>query len=151
MVLCPCFAYISSSAIRESFIASSLIGRTIPVVPRTESPSTIPSLGLNVFLASSFPPGILTVTFAFLLPIIFRIAFSAIWRGTGLIAGCPGGIFNPSCVIVPTPSPPKKEMSPSSSNSSTFVTISLPFVTSGSSPASFTTPQTPNSLGIISR
>ena len=47
-------------------------------IPRIERPFTMPSRGLNVFLASSSPPGILTVIFAFLLPMILRIAFSAI-------------------------------------------------------------------------
>ena len=38
--------------------ASSLIGSTIPLVPSTEIPPSIPSLGLKVFVASATPSGI---------------------------------------------------------------------------------------------
>ena len=37
-------------------------GITIPLVPRIEMPPIIPSLGLSVFVASSFPFGTETIT-----------------------------------------------------------------------------------------
>ena len=40
-------------------------GRTIPVVPKTDRPPTIPSLGFHVREASSAPPGMLIVILTF--------------------------------------------------------------------------------------
>ena len=42
--------------------ASSLIGTTIPLVPRIEMPPVMPSLGLNVCFASSSPSGTEMIT-----------------------------------------------------------------------------------------
>ena len=46
-----------TSTLMESARALALIGSTIPVVPNIEMPPTIPSSGLNVFLAISSPFG----------------------------------------------------------------------------------------------
>ena len=47
-------------------------GITIPLVPKIEMPPIIPSLGLSVFVASSFPFGTETITF---MPFFSRISF----------------------------------------------------------------------------
>ena len=61
-------------------------------------------------------------------------------RGTGLIAGSPGGIGRPSFVTMPTPSPARNTTPLPASPRLTVAMISAPWVTSGSSPASLITP-----------
>ena len=123
----------------EAIQAAQEKGRTTPVVPRIDSPPSMPSRGFQVRAAMAAPPGIETVTrIAGIRPC--RSAASAITpriisRGTGLIAGSPGGIGRPGRVTVPTPSPAAKPR-PGSARAITR----QPWVTSGSSPASLTTP-----------
>jgi hypothetical protein len=61
-------------------------------------------------------------------------------RGTGLMAGSPGGIGRPGRVTMPTPSPARKATPEPGAPSLTVALTSAAWVTSGSSPASFTTP-----------
>ncbi len=58
----------------------------------------------------------------------------------GLIAGSPGGMGRPGRVTVPTPSPARKVTPLPGAPRRTVARISAPWVTSGSSPASLTTP-----------
>ena len=70
-----------------------------------------------------------------------------IWRGTGLMAGSPGGIGNPALVTIPTPSPAENMMPEPGSNGTTWAITVAPWVQSGSSPASLTIPaNAPESL-----
>jgi hypothetical protein len=57
-------------------------------------------------------------------------------RGAGLIAGSPGARGSPGRVTVPTPSPALKPRPAPGGAKRTVATISAPWVTSGSSPAS---------------
>ena len=82
----PWSARIFSSAYSESFSASSLMGRTMPLVPSTDSPPTMPRRGLKVFFAISRPPGMEIVTCAARFGYTLRTASAIICRGTGLIA-----------------------------------------------------------------
>src|SRR5918997_3283294 len=59
-------------------------------------------------------------------------------RGTSFIAGAPTGSPSPGFVTAPTP-PPRSSSSPGSSRHETRAVRRAPWVTSGSSPASFTT------------
>lgn len=126
----------------EAIQAAQEKGRTIPVVPRIDSPPRMPRRGFHVRAASASPPGMEMVTVTSpLRP--YRAARSAIVssimaRGTGLIAGSPGGTGRPGFVTVPTPSPARKRTPPG--EGPTRVTIRAPWVTSGSSPASLTIP-----------
>ena len=97
----------------------------------------MPSLGLNVRAAICRPPGMAISTCS---PrgVTWRTAATIIRRGTGLIAGWPGGTWSPGLVTVPTPSPAEKVTSLPSFQD-TVATISRPSVTSGSSPASLRT------------
>ena len=117
-------------------------GRTIPVVPRIDSPPSIPSRGFQVRRAIAAPPGTLTVTSTSgarpCAEAASATASSIIARGTGLIAGSPTPIGSPGRVTVPTPSPARKTTPPR--EAATRTRISAPCVTSGSSPASLTTP-----------
>lgn len=61
-------------------------------------------------------------------------------RGPGFMAGSPGAIGRPGRVAVPTPSPALNTSPAPGAAGRTVTTISAPWVTSGSSPASFTTP-----------
>ncbi len=115
-------------------------GRTTPVVPRMEMPPTMPRRGLVVLRAMRSPPGTLTTTRA---PLPSRSSTSptaaVIWRrGTGLMAGPPIGRPSPGRVTRPTPSPPSMRR-PGSGSRKTRAVRWAPWVTSGSSPASFTT------------
>ena len=141
---------IFSSTYIASRSASTLMGRTMPVVPRMDRPFFMPRRGLKVLRAISRPPGIDTVTRAPFVPITLRTASSIILRGTGLMAGSPTGIFSPGSVIVPTPSPATNRISPSLSKTSTREMISMPLVMSGSSPLSLMTPQLPSEWEMIS-
>ena len=85
-------------------------GCTIPVVPRIDSPPTMPSRGFQVFFASSSPPGTeISISTSRPAPDHaprnLRDRLRIIRRGTGLIAGSPGAIGRPGRVTVPTPSP----------------------------------------------
>ena len=90
--------------------ASSLIGSTIPLVPSTEIPPSIPRTGLKVFFAASTPAGILIVTRTDLTsPASSRSASTAsriIFLGTELIAAAPTGWSSPGFVTRPIPMPP---------------------------------------------
>ena len=119
-------------------------GMTMPVVPRMESPPTMPRRALVVFLASSSPPGMATVI-STSPPAPNASATSAIaprimLRGTGLIAGSPTGMARPARVTVPTPSPARKLTPAPGGPKVTATRTSARWVTSGSSPASLTIP-----------
>ena len=117
----------------------------MPVVPRIDSPPTMPSRGFSVFRASASPPGmaISTSTSAArrrCAPPPRRLS-RIIWRGTGLMAGSPGGSGRPARVTVPTPSPgPERRRRVPGAPARTVAITSAPWVTSGSSPASLTMP-----------
>ena len=72
----------------------------------------------------------------------FRQHTSAIIaRGAGLMAGSPGGIGRPALVTVPTPSPALNRVPlPWRQTAGPVARIWAPWVTSGSSPASFMMP-----------
>ena len=108
-----------------------------------EIPPTIPSRGLNVFLANSSPRGtaISTITPRGGKPHAVKMSatVSAMSRrGAGLMAGSPGGTGSPFFVTRPTPTP-RRNVTPNSSLQVTREQISAPCVTSGSSPASLRT------------
>ena len=94
--------------------------------------------------ASSSPPGMeISISASAATPSAVAasaIACRIIARGTGFIAGWPGGIGKPARVTVPTPSPALNEMPLAGRESRTVATISAPCVTSGSSPASLMMP-----------
>ncbi len=114
-------------------------GTTTPVVPRIDSPPTIPSRAFSVRAASASPPGTaISTTASTLPPATSASAARIIWRGTGLIAGSPGGSGKPGSVTVPTPSPAWNTTPLPRRPCRTVACTSAPCVTSGSSPASFT-------------
>ena len=94
-----------------------------------------------VFRASASPPGMLTVTSTSTSPPAASNArLSAIMaRGPGLMAGSPGGSGRPGLVTVPTPTPARKRNPLPGGSGRRVTTISAPWVTSGSSPASLMT------------
>ena len=143
---------LSMTALIVSTRAFSLIGSTIPVVPRIEIPPSIPNRGLNVFLAISSPPGTDISTsiprFAPYFSKIRRQFSRIIFLGTGLIAGSPTAHCKPLAVTTPTPFPPMIPTAPSWSPNRTSAKISAPWVTSGSSPPSLVTEQRTRSLPI---
>ena len=117
--------------------AAQEYGTTIPVVPRIDSPPTIPSRAFSVRSAIRSPSGIAISTTA------SGVAISAsaariMARGPGLIAGSPGGSGRPGRVIVPTPGPARNARPLAGRRAETVARISAPWVTSGSSPASLT-------------
>ena len=116
----------------------------MPVVPRIDSPPTMPSRPLRVLAASASPPGMaISISTSPASPwaaAISAMASRIIWRGTGLMAGSPGGMGRPGRVTVPTPSPARKLTPLPRAARRTVARISAPWVTSGSSPASLTTP-----------
>ena len=67
----------------------------MPVVPRIDRPPTMPSRRLSVFAASASPPGMAISTSTspapFAAAATSAMASRIIRRGTGLIAGSPGG------------------------------------------------------------
>ena len=115
-------------------------GTTMPVVPSTDSPPTMPSRPFSVFRASASPPGMPIVTSASGDGRTEASAASIMRRGPGLIAGSPGGSGSPGRVTVPTPGPAAKRTPLPAGSSRTSARTSAPCVTSGSSPASLTTP-----------
>ena len=125
-------------------MALSLIGSTIPEVPKIDSPPTIPSLGLNVRAATSAPPGMeITTSIPPLYPSAVhtvRTCSSIMARGTWLIAAAPTGWSSPAFVTRPTPSPPSIKIPPVVRRR-TAAQTSMPSVTSLSSPASLVTAQ----------
>ena len=135
------FAFsISISARILAIRASSLMGITIPLVPSTEMPPSIPSLGLKVFFAISTPSGIDISTAKppsySKSPQTSLTASRIICLGTGLIAASPTGCCRPFFVTRPTPAPPSIRISFSGIHA-TFAYTRIPLVASGSSPASF--------------
>src|SRR5438105_1477592 len=116
----------------------------MPVVPRSDRPPTIPRRPFKVLAASASPPGMeISTTASAGVPnwrATWLIARRIISRGTGLMAGSPGGRGRPGLVTVPTPSPARNEMPEPGGPRRTVAFTSAPCVTSGSSPASFTTP-----------
>src|SRR5271169_845564 len=92
--------------------AAQEYGTTIPVVPRIDSPPTMPSRGLSVLRATASPPGIeISTSMSVALPrdeAASATASRIILRGAGLIAGSPGGIGRPARLTVPTPGPAQK-------------------------------------------
>ena len=119
-------------------------GMTTPVVPRIESPPTIPRRGFQVFSASRSPSctPISTITSpgapcaAATSATVSRI----IRRGTGLIAGSPTGTGRPGLVTVPTPEPARNATPLPAAPSRTVAATRAWWVTSGSSPASLMIP-----------
>ena len=116
---------------------------TIPLVPKIEIPPMIPSLGLSVFSAISFPLGTDITSF---IPFFLRIdsATSVIFSiiiffGVGLIAASPISKPKPGLVTRPTPFPPSISIVFILVVSSKSTMISAPCVTSGSSPPSLIT------------
>ena len=139
--------------------ARSLMGSTIPLVPRIEMPPSMPSFGLKVFAASSLPRGTLTVTSkpagskgtpVFCgIPVEVRPPASCtasctasliMRRGVLLMAAFPTGWSRPGLVTRPTPSPPSI-LIPGIPEWATSARTRMPSVTSGSSPLSFRTAQ----------
>ena len=139
--------------------ARSLIGSTMPLVPRIEIPPSIPSFGLKVFAASSLPRGTLTVTSkpagsrtppaSCIIPVPGRppasrtascTASAIMRRGVLLMAAFPTGWSRPGLVTRPTPSPPSI-LIPGIPEQATSARTRIPSVTSGSSPLSFRTAQ----------
>ena len=77
MVSFPKARWAESSKRMDSIKAASLMGSTIPVVPKIEMPPCIPKRGLQVFCAIFSPSGTKIVTFA-LAPKTSVTAFSII-------------------------------------------------------------------------
>lgn len=82
----------------DAIHAASDIGSTMPLVPRMEMPPTMPSIGLKVRRAMRSPstqpiarskPGLAPPAST------SSTAMRIIWRGTGLMAGSPGGTRRP--------------------------------------------------------
>ncbi len=117
---------------------------TMPVVPRIERPPTMPKRPFSVFWASFSPPGteISTTISPGCLKVsaASRIASRIMARGTGLIAGSPGGMGKPARVTMPTPGPARNVTPLPASPRETVAMMSAPCVTSGSSPASLMMP-----------
>src|SRR5204863_8421505 len=84
------------------------------------------------------PSGTLITTSTPRSPTTSVTACVIILRGTGLIAGPPTSSPSPGLVTTPTPSPPDNS-TPAPSRQETVAVRCAPWVTSGSSPASFTT------------
>ena len=116
----------------------------MPVVPRIESPPTMPRRPLRVFAASASPPGMAISTSTSPARLRargdLRDGVADHRRGTGLMAGSPGGIGRPGTRDVPTPAPARKVTPLPGAPARTVATIKAPWVTSGSSPASLITP-----------
>src|SRR5580704_1066608 len=119
-------------------------GTTMPVVPRIDSPPTMPRRPLRVFAASASPPGIETsISASAAHDAATATSAMASWimrRGVGLMAGSPGGTGRPARVTVPTPSPARKLTPAPLLPARTVAQIKAPWVTSGSSPASLMMP-----------
>ena len=115
---------------------------TIPVVPRIEIPPTMPRRPLSVFLRDLLAVGHrdLDLEVGLPRPRPRRSPAAIIWRGTGLIAGSPGGIGRPGRVTMPTPGPASNVTPAPGAPRRTVALTSAPWVTSGSSPASLTMP-----------
>jgi hypothetical protein len=115
----------------------------MPVVPRMLIPPSMPRRGFQVCLASSAPLSTAMVTSKSTgEPWAAAASISTpliIWRGTGLMAGAPGGTGRPGLVTVPTPSPAWNRMPEPGGAGATRVRIVARWVTSGSSPASLMT------------
>ena len=104
-------------------------------------PPMMPRRGLSVFSASFSPPATeISTSKSAPSPATSAIARAIIRRGTGLIAGSPGGKGRPGRVTVPTPGPALKVTPAPAAPGRTVADTSAPCVTSGSSPASFTMP-----------
>ena len=128
----------------DSTRASSLMGRTMPDVPRIEMPPSMPRRGLKVLRAISSPPGTDTSTAKPPCQPCSRAIRSSseaiIARGTELMAAAPTGWSSPARVTRPTPAPPSIVV-PGVFTRLTRTTTSAPSVASASSPASLRTPQ----------
>ena len=123
--------------------AVSLIGSTIPLVPRMDIPPSIPRRGLNVFLAISTPSG---TDITVLSPPVYpndddtsSRASLIMDRGTRFIAALPGGWSSPLRVTLPTPIPPSISIPCGILETSAYTFV--PCVASMSSPPSFLTAQ----------
>ena len=119
-------------------------GTTMPVVPRIEIPPTIPSLGFQVFRASRSPSATeISMATSGATPAVAATSSTTariIRLGTGLMAGSPTATGNPGRVTVPTPGPARKTTPSPAPARRTVARINARWVTSGSSPASLTTP-----------
>ena len=118
---------------------------TMPVVPRIESPPTIPRRGFQVRSArrspSRTPISTLRSPRAPCAAATSATVLRIIRRGTGLIAGSPTATGRPGRVTVPTPRPARNVTPVPGAPSRTVATTSARWVTSGSSPASLTMPR----------
>ena len=132
-----------SSTRMVSTSAALDMGSTMPVVPITDRPPSMPMRGLKVLPASALPSGMLmTIDMPPSYPQraqAERTCSAIICRGTELMAAAPTGWSSPGLVTRPTPSPPSIKMP--SSIFRAVAQISMPLVMSGSSPLSFCTAQ----------
>ena len=101
--------------------------------PADDAEPRVPCL----FCQIASPPG-MEISISAAVPPSSAMTSRIIWRGTGLMAGSPGGIGSPALVTMPTPGPALKLMP--SPPSRTVATTMQPWVTSGSSPASLMIP-----------
>ncbi len=79
------------------------------VVPRIESPADDAEPRVPRLLRQRSPPGT-EISISTFPPPSSAITCSIIRRGTGLMAGSPGGIGSPPFVTMPTPGPALKRM-----------------------------------------
>ena len=133
---CPAATATSIPCRIEAIQAEHEYGTTTPVVPRMDSPPSMPRRGFQVRRASSSPPSTPISTITSASPTASRI----MRRGTGLMAGSPTGTGRPGSVTVPTPGPARNSTPEPRAPYRTVARTSAPWVTSGSSPASLTTP-----------
>ena len=117
----------------------------MPVVPRMDSPPTMPSRPFSVCSAISSPPGMEISTSTSpgrpSAAAASAMAVRIIARGTGLMAGSPGGIGRPGPRHrADARAGAEHDAGARRGRAAPSLTISAPCVTSGSSPASLTTP-----------
>ena len=132
------------SVLIEPTRAFSLMGSTIPDVPRIDMPPTMPRRGLNVRAPMVSPSGTdTTMSAPSVYPSVAKTSLThsvIMLRGTRLMAALPGGWSRPLRVTLPTPKPPSMRM-PASWERTTFEKMSAPLVSSMSSPPSLRTAQ----------
>ena len=131
-----------------SIQAEQEYGTTTPVVPRIDSPPRMPSRGFQVLRAISSPWSTEISTTTSPVPPCCSATYATCSlisrRGTGLIAGSPTASGRPGLVTVPTPGPARNVTPAPGAPYRTVARTSAPWVTSGSSPASLTTPAIAN-------
>ena len=111
------------SAFMEPSRAVSLMGSTIPLVPRMDIPPTIPRRELNVLSAILSPSGTeISTEIPPVWPYAPQTSSTASFimlRGTRFMAAFPTGWSRPLRVTLPTPTPPSTSM-PSEAFRETF-------------------------------